>query len=72
MKKFLLLIIVSLAISTGIFFINSTVIKSTWTDKLSEILFMAIPVFIVVALLFYANKAIFKTIKGLRKKKPSA
>ena len=68
MKKFLLLIIVSLAISTVIFFINSTVIKSSWTAKVSEILVMTVPVFIVVAILFYANKAIIKGVRGLRKK----
>lgn len=71
MKKFLLLVIVSLVLSTGIFFINSQVIKSSWTARLSEILVMAIPVFIVLSLLFYANKAIVKGIKGIRKKRPS-
>lgn len=67
MKKLLILIVVSLAISTAIFFINSTVIKSTWSDILIEILVMAIPVFIVVALLFYANRAIIRRINSMRK-----
>lgn len=68
MKKFLLLIVLSLVISTGIFFINSAVIKSSWSDKLTEILVLAIPVFIVVSILFYANRAIIKKMKGFRKK----
>lgn len=67
MKKLLILIVVSLAISTAIFFINSTVIKSTWSDILIEILVLAIPVFIVVALLFYANRAIVRRINSMRK-----
>jgi hypothetical protein len=68
MKKIILLIIVSFAISTAIFFINSNVIRSAWTDKVSEIAFMAVPVFIIIAILYYANRSIIKRMRGISKK----
>lgn len=70
MKKIFVLLILSLAISTAIFFINSSVIESDWSDKASEIGVLTIPVFIVIALFYYINRAIIKKVKG-EKKKPS-
>lgn len=69
MKKLVLLIVLSLAISTIIFFLNSSnLIVSGWQDKLAEIGVMAIPVFIILALLYYSNRALVKRIKNIRKR----
>jgi len=71
LKKLLVTALLSVVIATGLFFINSTVIKNSFTDKVLEILFLAIPVFIVLSLLVYANKALVKSVKGIKNKKPS-
>jgi len=63
--------LVSVVIATSIFFINSTVIKNSFADKVLEILVLAIPVFIVLALLLYVNKALVKSVRGIKNKKPS-
>ena len=66
------LVMLSLIIATGLFFINSNVIvKSSFADKIGEILFLAIPVFIIITILYYANKALVRSVKGLKNKKPS-
>lgn len=71
-RRLLFLGAISLVIATGLFFINSSVIvKSSFTDKLGEIIFLTIPVFIVVFLVYYANKALVRSVKGLKNKKPS-
>ena len=70
MKKLLLLLLLSLAIATGIFFTNN-IIVTQWQDALPEIGVTAIPVFIVVALLYYVNRAILRKARTLKKKKPS-
>lgn len=69
--KLIILIVLSLAIATGLFFVNSEVIISSWQDNIAEIAFLALPVFIVLALLYFVNRALVRTVKGLRKKKPS-
>ena len=71
MKKILVLLLISLALSTGIFFINN-VIVSGWDGMLSEIAIMAIPVFIIIALLYYANRAIIRKVRSIRKKPSGA
>ena len=68
MKRLLILVVLSLAVSTGIFYINSNIIKSSWTDTVSEIGILAIPVFIVLSILYYANRAIIKKVRGTIKK----
>lgn len=68
--KLIILIVLSLAIATGLFFVNSEVIVSSWQDNIAEVAFMAVPVFIVLALLYCVNRALVRTVKGLRKKKP--
>lgn len=70
-SRFFVLLIISIIIAIGLFFINSSVITTTWVGKIAEIAFLTIPVFIVVALLYYANRALVKTVKGISKKKPS-
>lgn len=69
MKKLFVLILISLTIATCIFYINSNVIVSTWYGKLFEITIIALPVFILIALLYYFNNAMVKTITRLRNKK---
>ena len=69
--KLIVLLLLSFAVATGLFFINSSMIVSSWHDNVAEIAFLAIPVFIVLALLYFVNRALIRTVKGLRKKKPS-
>lgn len=72
-RRLLVLVVLSLIIATGLFFINSNVIvKSSLLDKIGEIIFLAVPVFIVIAILYYVNKALVRSVKGLKNKKPSA
>lgn len=70
MKKILLLLLLSLAIATAIFFTNN-IIVSQWQDAIPEIAVTAVPVFFVIALLYYVNRAIFRKMRSLKKKKPS-
>jgi len=65
------LAILSIGIAAGLFFVNHKVIVTSTEDKIYEILVTAIPVFIVVLLLYFINRAIVKTVKGLKTKKPS-
>jgi len=71
-RKLLGLLLISVMIAIGLFFINSNVIVSTFSQKISEILFLTLPVFIVLAILFYVNRALVRTVKSVRNKKPSA
>lgn len=71
LKKLLVMALVSVVIATGLFFVNSTVIKNSFADKVLEILVLAIPVFIVLALLLYVNRALVKSVRGIKNKKPS-
>jgi len=70
-RKLLGLLLISVMIAIGLFFINSNVIVSTFSQKISEILFLTLPVFIVLAILFYVNRALVRTVKSVRNKKPS-
>lgn len=73
LRRLSVLVLLSLIIATGLFFINSNVIvKNSLGDKIGEIIFLAVPVFIVISILYYANKALVKSVKGLKNKKPSA
>lgn len=71
LRKLLVVALISVVIATGLFFINSTVIKNSFADKVLEILITAIPVFIVLALLLYINKALIRSVKAIKNKKPS-
>ena len=70
-RKLLGLLVISVIIAIGLFFINSTVIVNSFSDKVAEILFLTLPVFIVLAILFYVNRALVRTVKSVRNKKPS-
>lgn len=70
-KRLLLLTGLSLLIATGLFFVNSNVIITSFTDKVAEICFLAIPVFIILILLNLVNKALVKSVKSIKNKKPS-
>lgn len=63
--------LLSLLIATGLFFINSNVIVTGFFDKVAEILFTAIPVFIIIAILYYVNRALVRSVKNIKNKKPS-
>ena len=67
MKKILLLVLLSLVLSTAIFFVNSAVIRYTLWEKLSEIVVLAVPIFIFMLVLSFTTKA---ALKVLNKKKP--
>lgn len=71
LKRFLKLTVLSIIIATGLFFINSGVIVTTWVGILFEIILLTIPVLIILYLLYFANRALVKTAKGIKKKKPS-
>lgn len=72
LNRFLILGLLSLVIATGLYFINSNVIvKNSFADKIGEIVFLAVPVFIIITILYYANKALVRSVKGLKNKKPS-
>jgi len=71
MKRLLLLLMLSIVIAAGLFFVNSSVIESTTVDKVSEIGVLTIPVFIVVCLFYYINRALIRKAKTLGKRKPS-
>jgi hypothetical protein len=72
LRRLLILFILSLIIATGLFFINSNVIvKNSFADKIGEIIFLAVPVFIIITILYYVNKALVRSVKGLKNKKPS-
>ena len=71
MKRVVVLLVLSLAISTAAFFINSDVIEYTLTEKLVQIAVLAIPIFIIVSLLYFINKAVVKKAKSIKTKKPS-
>jgi RsiW-degrading membrane proteinase PrsW (M82 family) len=71
MKRIFILLILSVAVATALFYVNSNVIQSDLQDKLSEIGVITIPVFIVLSLFYYVNRAIIKKVRGTGKKKPS-
>lgn len=71
MKKISVLFVVSVAIATALFYVNSNVIQTDLQDKLAEIGVITIPVFILISLFYYINRAIIRKIKGGKKKKPS-
>jgi len=71
LSRLFFLAILSVAIALAIFFINHRVIVGSAKDKIFEILVTAIPVFIVISLLYFINRAVIKTVKSFKTKKPS-
>jgi hypothetical protein len=71
MKKIVVLLILSIGIATALFLVNSNVIQTDLKDKLAEIGVITIPVFIVLSLFYFINRAIIRKVKGAGKKKPS-
>ena len=71
MKKIFLLLLLSVLIATALFYTNNVIVY-TASDMLFEIAFIAVPVFILLSLLYLVNRALIRKVKGLRKKKPSA
>lgn len=70
-RKIFVLALVSILIATGLFFINSSVVKTSFGDKVGEIVFLSVPVFIVLLILYFVNRALVKSVKGIKNKKPS-
>jgi hypothetical protein len=70
-KRLFLLLIASVIIAIALFFVNSDVIITSWAGKISEVVFLTIPVFIILSILYFVNRALVKTVKGIKKKKPS-
>lgn len=71
LRRLILLLLISLVIATVLFFVNHDVIATSLTDKIFEILVIAIPVFIIVSLLYFVNRAIVRSVKNMKTKKPS-
>ena len=73
MKRILILLLLSIAVATALFYVNSDVVQSDLQGKIGEITVITIPVFIIISLIYYVNRAIIKKVKsGAVKKKPSA
>lgn len=70
-RSLFFILLLSVAAATALFFVNSHIIKSVWQDDVQEIAIITIPVFIVFSLLFFINRALFRTVKKFKKKKPS-
>ena len=70
-RRLLVLIVLSLVIAIGLFFVNSDVIVTSFGDKIAEVVFLAIPIFIIITILYFVNRALVKSVKGIRNKKPS-
>ena len=71
LRRFLVMGLLSLIIATGLFFINSNVIVTGFFDKVAEIFFTAVPVFIIITILYYVNRALVRSVKSIKNKKPS-
>lgn len=71
MKRIIVLLILSAGIATALSYVNSNVIESDLQDKIAEIGVITIPVFIIVSLFYYINRAIIKKVRETGKKKPS-
>lgn len=71
MKRLFAILIISIIIATSLFFINRSVIVSSWTDNILEVGVITMPVFILLTLVYFINRALIKTVKKLKKKKPS-
>ncbi len=73
LRRLIVIYLLSLAIAIGFFFINNTkLIASGTKEKVFEILFISIPVFIIVTLLYFINRAVVKAVRGIKIKKPSS
>ena len=64
----LILAIFSLGIAAIFYSTNDLVIKSTWYGKLTEITVIAVPIFLVLLLIYFVGKTMAKTAGRLRKK----
>lgn len=70
-RHLFLMYIVAFACALGTSFINDSIVVNYGTqDRVAESLLIAIPVFIVLALLYFINRAVVKSVKTMKKKKP--
>jgi uncharacterized membrane protein len=71
LRLIFILAIFSIGIA-GIFYsTNELVIKSTWYGKLTEIIVMAVPIFLILLFIYFIGKTIIKTTGRRNNKKPS-
>ena len=70
-RRIALLLLISLIIASGLFFVNHKIIATSFGDKIIEILITTIPVFIIVSLLYFINRAVVRSVKSIKTKKPS-
>ncbi len=70
-KRLVLLYIIALLISSSLLFINSNVVVSNWHTRVYEVLTVSLPVFLVILVIYTIIRAISKTAKGIKNKKPS-
>lgn len=68
LRRLLVLFIVSVIIASAIYFMSDDVVVSSWATKIGEIGAVTVPVFIVVALLYFINRVVVKSVKGIAKK----
>ena len=70
-RRFVLLYIIALLLSSSLFFINSNVVVSNWHTRTYEVLTVSVPVFFIVLLIYTIVRAVTKTAKAVKNKKPS-
>ncbi|WP_297334384.1 hypothetical protein [Flavobacterium sp.] len=71
-RNLFLIYILSFITAVGSTFINDTlVVNYRLEDRLTEAALISIPVFLVLSLLYIVNRLVVKTLKAVKKKKPS-
>jgi hypothetical protein len=71
-RNLFLIYILSFIAAIGSTFINDTLVVNYKTgDRLAEAALISIPVFVVLSLLYIINRLLVKTLRAVKKKKPS-
>jgi len=69
-KRLFVLFIISLAIALIYYFTADDVVVSSWSTKVGEIVAITVPVFILISLLYFVNRAVVRSVRGITKKSP--
>ncbi|TRW22084.1 hypothetical protein FMM05_19240 [Flavobacterium zepuense] len=69
-KRLFVLFIISLAIALVYYFTADDVVVSSWSTKVGEVIAVTVPVFILISLLYFVNRAMVRSVKGMAKKSP--
>ncbi|WP_159799605.1 hypothetical protein [Flavobacterium sp. MK4S-17] len=67
-KRLFVIYILSLIIASAVLFINRDIVVSGWDDKLFEVAFLSLPVFVVLLLLYTISKILLKTSRAIQNK----